>query len=70
MDQEKEVGMLYNRPNEDIEIHYAKNKTVRHWILFVVFTIITALFLLFFSEFFWVPLPFMLTYLVLALKVI
>jgi hypothetical protein len=38
------------------------------WLLFLVFTAITLLLLLFLDEFFWLGLPFMLTYLVKALK--
>lgn len=51
------------------EIQYTPEKIRKYWLLFVVFTIITILFLLFYSEFFWVPLPFAITYLVLALEV-
>jgi hypothetical protein len=37
------------------------------WLLFLVFTVIFLLMLVYVDEWFWVPMPFMLTYLVKAL---
>lgn len=52
------------------EIQYTEGKVRKYWVLFFVFTVITILMLMFMSQFFWVPLPFAITFLVLALKVI
>lgn len=50
------------------EIEYNAGVT-KYWVLFVVFAILTILALMFLNQFFWVPLPFAITYLVLALRV-
>lgn len=41
--------------------------TLSYWILTLVFLVLTVALLIFKSEWFWVPLPFLLTYLVKAL---
>ncbi|MBV6654116.1 MAG: hypothetical protein KI786_10195 [Mameliella sp.] len=47
----------------------AENKsTAMDWILFLVSTVIVILMLIFMNEWFWVALPFSLTYLVKALR--
>lgn len=48
----------------------AKNSTMMDWILFLVSTVAIIGLLLYASEWFWVALPFVLTYLVRALRVI
>lgn len=45
----------------------SKNSKAMDWILFLVFFVIFVLMLMFADEWFWVPMPFMLTYLVKAL---
>jgi hypothetical protein len=47
----------------------AKNSTVIDWIIFFISTVIMILMLMYMSEWFWVALPFVLTYLVKALRV-
>mgnify|MGYP000176562841 CR=1 FL=1 len=44
----------------------ATNKTGIYWIYFVVSLVVTILFLIFWPEWFWVPLPVVLTALVKA----
>ena len=45
----------------------SKSSKGMDWILFLVFLVIFVLMLMYVDEFFWVPMPFMLTYLVKAL---
>ncbi len=47
--------------------HYEAADTRRYWLLFLVFFVIFALMLIFMNQWFWVAMPFMLTFLVLAL---
>ena len=47
------------------EVNYSKTD----WLIFIVSAIVTVLLLMFKDTFFWVALPFALTYLVKALKV-
>lgn len=44
--------------------------TTRAWILFLIFTAILIYMMIFVNEWFWVALPFSLTYFVWAMKVI
>ena len=48
----------------------AKKSTTIDWILFLVSTVVIILLLMYASEWFWLALPFVLTYLVRALRVI
>lgn len=47
-----------------------KRNTKRSWILFLITTAILIYMMIFVNEFFWVALPFSLTYLVWSMKVI
>ena len=47
------------------EVNYSKSD----WLIFIVSAIVTVLMLFYMDTFFWVALPFALTYLVKALKV-
>ncbi|HRI00439.1 MAG TPA: hypothetical protein PK006_05230 [Saprospiraceae bacterium] len=38
----------------------------RNWLIFIVSTLVTVLLLIYFPAWFWVPLPFVLTYLTMA----
>jgi len=46
------------------------NSTSLDWILFLVSTVICVLLLIYANEWFWLALPFVLTYLVRAMRVI
>jgi hypothetical protein len=45
-----------------------KNSTIMDWLFFLVSTVITVALLVVAPEWFWVPLPFVLTYLVRAMR--
>ncbi len=45
----------------------SKNSKAMDWILFLVFAILFVGMLIYADEWFWIPMPFMLTYLVKAL---
>ncbi len=51
------------------EVEYTSAGTVKNWIGFIISLTVMILLLMFWSEFFWVALPFTLTFLVFALKV-
>lgn len=46
---------------------YTPAQTRRNWMLFLVFFVIFLLMLMFMNQWFWVAMPFMLTFLVMAL---
>ncbi len=48
----------------------AKKSTTMDWVLFLVSTVICLLLLMYAEEWFWVALPFVLTYFVKALRMI
>lgn len=51
-----------------MEANTENKSNAMDWILFLVFTTIVILMLIFMNEWFWVALPFSLTYLVKALR--
>lgn len=53
--------------NRDMEANAENKSTAMDWILFLVSTAVVILMLIFMNEWFWVALPFSLTYLVKAL---
>lgn len=48
----------------------SKTSKATDWLLFLVFAVLFFTFIVYVDEWFWVPMPFMLTYLVKALNVI
>ena len=65
------IPLFYNfaaNNNHDMETTTNKQSSkATDWLLFLVFTVIFLLMLVYVDEWFWVPMPFMLTYLVKAL---
>jgi hypothetical protein len=54
----------------ECDMETAKKSSLTDWALFLISTAVMAYMLMYVSEWFWVALPFVLTYLVRALKVI
>ena len=46
----------------------ANTSTIRDWVLFLIFLVIIIALVIYASEWFWVALPFVLTYLVKAVR--